>query len=281
MPYVERVEPGARVSLRDVDPDAHADVDREEGKRRSAALVERLDALQEELYAAGQNALLIVLQGLDTSGKDGTIRKVFGGVNPQGCSVVSFKVPTQEELAHDFLWRVHREAPPLGTVGIFNRSHYEDVLVARVHELVPRKVWEARYEAINAFERLLAQSGTIVLKFFLHISREEQAERLLDREEKPSKAWKLSAGDWLERERWDEYQAAYEDALTRCNIPEAPWYVVPANRKWFRNLAVGEAIVEALERRRSSWREAIEKMRATRLAELERLRAEGRIPPPP
>jgi PPK2 family polyphosphate:nucleotide phosphotransferase len=281
MAYIERIEPGARVSLRDFDPNAHSGVGRDDAERRSAALIRQLDVLQEELHAAGQNALLIVLQGLDTSGKDGTIRHVLGGVNPSGCRVSTFKVPTPREASHDFLWRVHSQAPPLGTVGVFNRSHYEDVLVARVHGLVPGSVCDARYRAINAFERLLSDSGTIVIKFFLHISREEQAKRLFDREGDPSKAWKLSAADWLEREHWDEYQAAYEDALTRCNSAEAPWYVVPANHKWFRNLAVCEVVVDALQRRRASWRAAIDRLRATRLAELAQLRADGRIPPKP
>jgi PPK2 family polyphosphate:nucleotide phosphotransferase len=278
MPYVDRIEPGTRVSLGDIDPSAHAGVERKEGDRRSAELIQEMDALQEELYAAGQNALLIVLQGPDTSGKDGTIRHVLRGVSPAGCRVSSFKVPTADEASHDFLWRVHRETPPKGMIGVFNRSHYEDVVVTRVHGLVPRTALEARFPAINAFERLLSDHGTIILKFFLHISQEEQAKRLRDREADPTKAWKLSTSDWLERERWDEYQAAYEDALLRCNTPEAPWYVVPADHKWFRNLAISEAIVQTLQRFREPWREAIGRLRAERLAELARLREEGRIP---
>jgi PPK2 family polyphosphate:nucleotide phosphotransferase len=211
---------------------------------------------------------------MDTSGKDGAIRNVLLNVNPQGCRVESFKVPTEEELAHDFLWRVHKVAPRKGMLGVFNRSHYEDVLVVRVHKLVPEQVWKARYEQINAFERLLADNGTIILKFFLHISKQEQEQRLLDREKEVDKAWKLAAGDWRERAYWDDYQKAYEDALTRCNRDYAPWYIVPANRKWFRNLAISEALVATLKEYRGEWRAALKKMSERRRAELAALRAE-------
>jgi PPK2 family polyphosphate:nucleotide phosphotransferase len=226
------------------------------------------------MYAAGKNSVLMILQGMDTSGKDGAIRAVMANLNPQGCRVESFKVPTSHELAHDFLWRIHRVTPELGIFGVFNRSHYEDVLVVRVHELVPEEVWKGRYDQINHFESLLASSGTIVLKFFLHISKEEQEERLRAREEEVGKAWKLSAGDWREREHWDAYQAAYEDALSKCSTDAAPWYIVPADRKWFRNLAITETLVETLRPYRDSWKEALAAMSRARLAELAAYRAE-------
>jgi PPK2 family polyphosphate:nucleotide phosphotransferase len=210
---------------------------------------------------------------MDTSGKDGAIRSVLDAVDPQGCRVESFKVPTAEELAHDFMWRVHAVTPRKGMIGVFNRSHYEDVLVVRVHELVPEKVWRARYDHINHFERLLADSDTLILKFFLHISKKEQEQRLLEREQDVTKAWKLSAGDWRERERWDEYQRAYEDAIERCSTDAAPWYVVPANRKWFRNLAIAEVLVDTLEHYQDDWRAALKKLSEERLAELAAFRA--------
>jgi PPK2 family polyphosphate:nucleotide phosphotransferase len=220
--------------------------------------------------------VLIVLQGLDTSGKDGTIRNVFRDVDPVGCRVASFKVPTQIELAHDFLWRVHRETPGRGELVVFNRSHYEDVLVVRVHELVPEAVWRERYDHINAFERLLADSGTIVAKFYLHISKEEQESRLLDRERDVEKAWKLSAADWVERRSWDRYIAAYEDAIARCATAEAPWYVVPADRKWFRNLAVAESIVELLRPHKAAWLKALEARGEAELKAIREARASRR-----
>jgi PPK2 family polyphosphate:nucleotide phosphotransferase len=221
---------------------------------KSAALeaVERLgariDALQDALYAEGRRALLIVLQGRDTSGKDGTIRKVFGPLDPLGIVITSFKAPTPLELAHDYLWRVHQAVPPQGTIGVFNRSHYEDVLVVRVHELVPESVWRPRYDQINAFERLLTENGVTILKFFLHISRDEQRERLLARLDDPTKYWKFSAGDLGERDRWDAYTAAYEEALARTSTRDAPWYVVPADKKYVRDLLVAQIVVDTLER---------------------------------
>jgi PPK2 family polyphosphate:nucleotide phosphotransferase len=274
MPYAHRVAPGSRVKLKDHDAGDTSGLEKEQGQARFADLNAELDALQEEMYAAGRNSVLMILQGMDTSGKDGAIRSVMANLNPQGCRVESFKVPTEHELAHDFLWRVHRVTPELGMFGVFNRSHYEDVLIVRVHELVPRDVWKARYEHINAFESLLASSGTIILKFFLHISKEEQEKRLREREEEVGKAWKLSAGDWREREHWDAYTEAYEDALTRCSTDAAPWYVVPADRKWFRNLAITETLVETLRPYRDAWKEALEAMSRERLAELAAYRAE-------
>jgi PPK2 family polyphosphate:nucleotide phosphotransferase len=274
MPHAFRVEPGSTVKLSDYDPRYTGGLEKEQGQARFAELNAELDGLQEDLYAAGRNSVLVILQGMDTSGKDGAIRAVMRDLNPQGCRVESFKTPTHHELAHDFLWRVHRVTPELGMFGVFNRSHYEDVLVVRVHDLVPRDVWSARYEQINAFESMLAASGTIILKFFLHISREEQEERLLAREREVGKAWKLSAGDWREREHWDEYQQAYEDAISRCSTEAAPWYIVPADRKWHRNLAITETLVETLRPRRASWNQALEEMSRARLAELAAYRAE-------
>ena len=208
----------------------------------------RIDELQDVLYAEGKRALLVVLQGRDSSGKDGTIRKVFGPLDPLGIVVSSFKAPTPLELAHDFLWRVHQAVPPRGLIGIFNRSHYEDVLVVRVRQLVPERVWRGRYEQINRFERNLVESGTTILKFFLHISRAEQRERLLARLEEPEKFWKFNPGDLEDRKRWDDYTAAAEEMLARTSTETAPWYVVPADRKPIRDVLVAETIVAALER---------------------------------
>ncbi len=274
--YAHKVAPGVHVRLRDIAPDANGGLTKEEGRARFAELNAELDMMQEELYAAGTHALLLILQGMDTAGKDGAIRNVMLNLNPQGCRVESFKVPTDEELAHDFLWRVHRVVPRRGMVGVFNRSHYEDVLVVRVHALVPEPVWRARYEQINAFERLLAETGTIIVKCFLHISKEEQEQRLLAREQDVTKAWKLSAGDWRERERWSDYMAAYEEALTRCSTDHAPWYIIPANRKWYRDLAISEVLVETLRPYRDDWRRALDAMSRARRAELEAFRAEQR-----
>ena len=240
------------VNLAEISPRGE-ELDRAASEPRFKALSRELRDLQELCYAAGTTAVLVVLQGMDTSGKDGTIRGVFDAVNPQGVYVASFKVPTPRELAHDFLWRIHQQTPAKGMVAIFNRSHYEGVLVERVKDLVPREVWSRRYDQINDFERLLTASDTILLKFFLYISKEEQKERLLKREEDPTKAWKLSAGDWIERRSWDAYIAAYQDALNRCATPQAPWYVVPADRKWYRDLVVAEALVATLRPYRQGW----------------------------
>jgi PPK2 family polyphosphate:nucleotide phosphotransferase len=223
-----------------------------EGKKRDAKhelkmLNARLESLQELLYAEGKQKLLVVLQAMDTGGKDGVIRHVFDGVNPQGVKVASFKKPTSIELAHDYLWRVHPNTPGRGEIVIFNRSHYEDVLVVRVHNLVPPAVWEKRYEHIVAFEKLLVDEGTTILKFFLHISKEEQKERLQARLDTPEKQWKFSVGDLKERALWDDYIKAYEAVLSRTSMDFAPWYIVPADRKWYRNLVIGTIITEKLE----------------------------------
>jgi PPK2 family polyphosphate:nucleotide phosphotransferase len=241
------------VALDAFDPANTGGMEKDQGANKVGKLERRLAHQQELLYAAAQNAVLVVLQGMDTSGKDGTIKHVMASVNPVGIQVSNFKQPTAEETAHDFLWRVHRRAPALGVLGIFNRSHYEDVLVVRVHKLVPQEVWKQRYEQINAFERTLAQNGTIVLKFFLHISTEEQERRLLERERDPEKSWKLAVADWQEREFWDEYQKAYADALGRCATADAPWYVVPADKKWYRDVFIAQAIVERLEPHERRW----------------------------
>lgn len=240
--------PGERFDLTQIDAGFTAGYEKK--KRAKQALADNLDelhALQEKLYADGSKALLIVLQAMDTAGKDGTIKHVMGAFNPQGVQVAPFKVPSEEERNHDYLWRVHKRVPQNGLIGIFNRSHYEEVLVVRVKQLVPEEVWRKRYEHINSFEKLLADSGVHIVKLFLHISPDEQAERLRDRQQIPDKRWKFSPGDLEDRKLWHEYQRAYEDALTRCNTAHAPWWVVPANRKWFRNLAVSDILIRAMK----------------------------------
>ncbi|MBE2183700.1 MAG: polyphosphate kinase 2 family protein [Anaerolineae bacterium] len=270
-----RVKPDTKIKLKDISPVSTVALKKADAAARLEVLKAELDTLQEELYAAGKNSVLVIMQGMDTSGKDGAIRHVFGDVNPQGCRVESFKTPTPEELAHDFLWRVHKVTPPRGMITVFNRSHYEDVLIVRVHDLVPEETWRARYEMINAFESLLAAQGTIILKFFLHISKDEQAERLLAREEDISKAWKLSPSDWRERLLWDGYQKAYEDALEQCSSEHAPWYIVPADKKWVRNLVIAELITSTLHQYRDDWRKTLEAMSETRVAELHAYRAQN------
>jgi PPK2 family polyphosphate:nucleotide phosphotransferase len=244
---VLRVRPGAKVRLSRVDPSAtHGHTKAEAAPELEAGLA-RLTDLQDRIYAEGKRRILVVLQGIDAAGKDGTIRHVMGAFNPQGCPVTSFKVPSAEELAHDYLWRVHDVTPGNGEIGIFNRSHYEDVLVVRVHDLVPKANWSRRYKQINAFERLLAEEGTTILKFFLYIDRDEQKARFQDRLDDPTKRWKFRLGDLEERRRWDDYTAAYEDVLSRCSTEAAPWYVIPANRNWFRNLAVADILADTIE----------------------------------
>jgi PPK2 family polyphosphate:nucleotide phosphotransferase len=242
------VPPNKPVTLSDCDPDYTGSyTSKAETKAELKRNGERLRELQDVLWAEGKHALLIVLQAMDAGGKDGTIKQVMRGVNPQGCHVTSFKVPTEEELDHDYLWRVHRATPRRGYIGIFNRSHYEDVLVVRVHGLAPEAVWQQRYEQINQFEKLLADTGTTILKFFLHISKEEQKERFEARLKDPRKNWKFSMGDVKERSYWDDYTRAYEDALNRCSTPWAPWHVIPADHKWYRNLAISQIIIQTLE----------------------------------
>lgn len=235
-----------KIDLTQIDPSDTDGVKREDAEIE--ALHDKMSDLQERLYAEGKQSLLIILQAMDAGGKDGTIKKVFAGLNPQGVHVTSFKSPTAAELGHDFLWRVHPHVPAKGYIGIFNRSHYEDVLIVRVNELAPREVWEARYDHINAFESLLVTSGTRILKFFLHISKDEQRERLQKRLDDPEKRWKFSLGDLPVRERWDDYMAAYSDALTRCNTDDAPWHVIPADKKWYRDYVIARTIIHTLEK---------------------------------
>jgi PPK2 family polyphosphate:nucleotide phosphotransferase len=264
------------VDLAKYDANANGGMTKDEAEPRFQELAEEIGELQELLYAAKTHSMLVVLQGIDTSGKDGTIRAAFRDINPSGCRVASFKVPTELELSHDFLWRVHQQAPGRGEFTIFNRSHYEDVLVVRVHDLVPREVWERRYDQINGFEHLLAENNTIIAKFFLHISKEEQEERLLEREHEVDKAWKLSAADWVERRSWSDYMAAYEDVLGKCSHDDAPWYIVPADRKWFRNLAIAEAIVELLRPHKETWLQSLKERGEAELKAIREARAAGK-----
>jgi len=270
MNYVWKVDAGSKVKLKDYDPGYTEKLDdRAFADQELQALSNELSELQELLAAAQQHSLLVVLQGMDTSGKDGTIRHVLSHVNPQGCNVHSFKAPTQEELSHDFLWRVHRVTPGKGVLGIFNRSHYEDVLVGRVQNLVPEKVWSRRYQAINNFEQLLTENQMIILKFYLHISYDEQEQRLIAREQDKDKAWKISAEDWEDRKYWKDYELAYEDALSKCSTDKAPWYIVSANHKWYRNLAVAHTIVHTMRQYKDEWKAGLE---ARGQQELQRLR---------
>lgn len=242
------IEPGAKVRLGKIDPDfTGKHISRQEGKDATARQVERIARLQYLLYADASQALLIVLQGLDAAGKDGLIRHLFSGVNPQGVAVVGFKTPTQREAAHDFLWRIHRAAPAKGDIAIYNRSHYEDVLIVRVHKLAPHSVWSKRYDLINDFEKILSDNGTHILKFYLHISPEEQLERFKARLDDPTRQWKISEADYTEREYWPHYIEAYEEALERTSTKRAPWCVIPSNKKWFRNLAVSQIIADAMD----------------------------------
>lgn len=270
-----RIAAPRRVRLADYDPRATGGLSAEQTQQELATLLPRLAELQDLLYGAGQQSVLIVLQGLDTSGKDGTIKHVMTALNPLGCRVASFKAPTEDERSHDFLWRIHQQVPPRGILTIFNRSHYEDVLVARVHQLAPTAVWRGRYHEINQFERLLARNGTVVLKFFLHISKGEQQKRLLAREDDPTKAWKLSVADWQDRAYWEAYQAAYEDALGRCGTTWAPWEIVPADHKWYRNYVVARRIVERLAKHERLWRKELTARGSAELAELAAYRAAG------
>lgn len=249
------VKPGQNIDLKEIDPAESGEFKggKQEGLAAIGKLTGSLAVLQELLYAEHRQKVLIVLQAMDTGGKDGTIRRVFEGVNPQGVRVASFKAPSVPELDHDYLWRVHQQMPAKGEIVIFNRSHYEDVLIVRVHELVPPAVWKARYEQINAFERMLTQEGTTILKFFLHISPDEQKTRLRARLEDETKQWKYNPGDLKERQLWKQYMQAYEDVLNRTSTEYAPWYIVPADRKWYRDWVVATVIVETLARLNMSY----------------------------
>ncbi len=267
MSYLKKfkVEPGSKVRLKKLDPSFTGG---HKSPKSAAAEIahyqQKLRELQDLLYAERRHSLLICLQAVDTGGKDGVINHVLGAMNPQGCRVAAFKQPSAEEAAHDFLWRVHKDAPARGEVVIFNRSHYEDVLVVRVHDLVPKDVWSRRYDQINSFEKELVEHDTHILKFFLHISKEEQLKRFKDRLDDPTKHWKISEADYKERAFWKDYTAAYEDALSRCSTEHAPWFVIPANHKWFRNLAIARIVVEHLESLRMKYPKStvnIEKIR--------------------
>jgi PPK2 family polyphosphate:nucleotide phosphotransferase len=243
-----KARPAGEFDLSKIDPGDQSvfEGDKKQGKTQLKELTRKLEELQELLYAEGRRKVLIVLQGMDTSGKDGTIRHVFDGVNPQGVSVANFKVPSAEELRHDYLWRVHKQVPGKGEIVIFNRSHYEDVLVVRVHSLVTEEIWRKRYKQINDFERILVEEGTTILKFFLHISLKEQKERLQARIDVAEKNWKFNPNDLKERKLWDQYIAAYNDALNRTSTRWAPWYIIPSDRKWYRNLVISTIIVNTL-----------------------------------
>lgn len=245
-PYL--VEPDSKIKLSDYDPDDTGDLN---SKPKADKLLEqhreKLFTLQELMYAEARHSLLVVLQAMDAGGKDGTIRHIFTGVNPQGCQVTSFKKPTEQELRHDFLWRVHRAVPARGMIGIFNRSHYEDVLVVRVHGNLSKNELKDRFQAINDFEDLLVENGTTILKFFLHISKDEQRDRLQARLDHPHKYWKVNPEDLKEREYWDDYMGAYEDVFRHCSQKHAPWYIIPANKKWYRNVAISQIIIDALD----------------------------------
>jgi PPK2 family polyphosphate:nucleotide phosphotransferase len=274
MSYAVRIQPGKKVRLSDIDPNTNGGLDRKAGDELFASLAAELGELQELLYAASTHSLLVILQGIDTAGKDGTIRHVFRDVDPLGMRVVPFKVPTPIERDHDFLWRIHHHTPEKGMTAVFNRSQYEDVLVVRVHELAPKSVWSKRFDHINNFERLLVDSDTIIAKYYLHISREEQEERLLDRERDVEKAWKLSAADWVERRSWEKYMSAYEEAIQRCNTEYAPWEIVPANRKWFRNVAVAESLVKLLRPYREQWLASLTEQGRAEIAAIRAARGE-------
>ncbi len=251
MNYLEefRIKPGAVVTLKNLDPafsDKHEK--KKSAKHKIVKLQKRMDELQFQLYSEQKRSLLIILQALDAGGKDGVVRHVIGAMNPQGCRVVGFKEPSSEELAHDFLWRIEKATPRNGEVVVFNRSHYEDVLVVRVHNLVEKKIWSKRYDQINEFERRLTANGTHILKFFLHISKEEQLNRFKKRIDDPSRHWKISEADYSERVFWHDYESAYDDVLSKCSTIDAPWFVIPSDHKWFRNLAISKIITDTMEK---------------------------------
>lgn len=253
------------VRLKDIDPDSHNGMDKETARTKTAALAERIREQQELLYANADHAVIILLQGMDTSGKDGTAKRVLEAVTPSGIETTNFKAPSSEELAHDFLWRVHQAVPRYGNIGIFNRSHYEDVLVVRVMQLQPKKVWQARFEQINQFEKYLAENNVLLLKFFLHISKDEQAKRLQARLDDPTKNWKFESGDLKMRERWKEFQTAYEDAINHCNTKHAPWHVVPADHKWYRDYVVAKTVLNAMEDLKLRWPKPKEDLKRFRI----------------
>jgi PPK2 family polyphosphate:nucleotide phosphotransferase len=277
MTYANLIEPKSKVKLADFDAGFHAGLTEEVADAKFKELSKEISELQELLYAAQQNSLLIVLQGRDTSGKDGSIRHISSYLNTLSTIVTPFKAPNSVEAAHDFLWRVHRHTPAKGHVAIFNRSHYEDVLAVRVHNLAPEKVWEKRYKQINQFEELLVENKTIIVKLYLHISKKEQEQRLLAREQDPDKSWKLSVADWKERETWPEMTEAYEDALEKCSTEDAPWHLISANHKWFRDLAIAEAIHDALSPKAKGYKKSLKHVGEIQKAALVEYRKEAHV----
>jgi PPK2 family polyphosphate:nucleotide phosphotransferase len=263
-----KLSPGKAVHLNDYATDEDGGLNKEQGQAALVPLLEELHDLQELMWGAQTHALLVVLQGRDAAGKDGIMNHVISAINPQGVLTTAFKVPTEDEAAHDFLWRVHKATPAKGVVGVYNRSHYEQVLVVRVHKFAPHDQIEAAYDQINAYEQLLADTGTIVVKCYLHLSEKEQRERLLARETDVTKSWKLNPGDWAERPFWDDYTRAYEDALRRCNTPSTPWYIIPADRKWAAHLAVAQVLVETLRPYRQGWLDDLAALQKKMVGEL-------------
>ena len=275
-PLARRLDGSSRIRLDDIDCADTQGIDKDEGGKRLEKLGRELSELENLLSYAGTHGLLVLLQGRDASGKDGTIRKILEFSNIQQSLVQPFKVPTAEERAHDFLWRVHKAVPPRGHMVLFNRSHYEDVLAARVHKIVPETVWKGRFAHINAFERLILDADVILLKFYLHISADEQYDRLRAREKDPRTAWKLNPEDWREVPLWDDFTEAYEDALSRCATRDVPWYLVPADKKWFRNVAVLDRIVRTLRPYRKVWLDTLKEMGKTAMKEIRELRTQAK-----
>ncbi len=263
-----KIDPDSKVRLKDYPTDGNGGLQKDDAPQQLAPLLAELTELQYLMWGAQTHALLVIIQGRDAAGKDGLINNVLSAINPQGLQIASFKVPTAQEAAHDFLWRVHAAAPPRGIIGVYNRSHYEEVLVVRVHKLAPAEHIEAAYGLINDYEHLLTTTNTIVVKFYLHLSKDEQKDRLLAREKDPSKAWKLNPGDWAERTFWDEYTAAYEEALSRCSPAHAPWYVLPADRKWASHLGMAQVLADTLRPYRDGWLSKLTALQQKMLAEL-------------
>lgn len=269
-------ETNCKVDLHDISADAPKNMTREEAEKKVKALGDELFELQDLLWGARTHSVLVVLQGRDSAGKDGTVKNVVGFLNPRGVNVVSFGVPTREELEHDFLWRVHKHAPRKGEFSIFNRSHYEDVLVVRVHDLVPESLWKERFGHIRDFEELLSEHNTIILKYFLHITKDEQEKRLLDREKDPRKAWKLNPNDWKERDHWGAYTKAYEEAISQTSHKRAPWIVVPANSKWYRDYVIAKSLTDALHQYKKDWQNKLDKIGDEAKRELDAYRASSK-----
>ncbi len=270
-PLARKIEPNRRVSLADYATDADGGLDRADCEAQLVPLLTELGELQALMWGARTHALLVVLQGRDAAGKDSLINHVISAINPQGVQITDFKVPTPDEAAHDFLWRIHQAAPAKGMIGVYNRSHYEQVLVVRVHKLVPSEQIEAAYDQINAYEQLLTATGTLLVKCYLHLGRDEQRKRLLARETDIIKAWKLNPGDWAERAYWADYTVAYEEVLQRCSPAHAPWYILPADHKWAAHLALAQVLVETLRPYRQGWVDKLTALQTTMLAALSRV----------